>query len=202
MVDTIDDGSGAGKPDDPFDLAALRQPQNVAQVRHRRLSVPVRRKPNRLDFVRTHPDPAYRVPMWLFRPGRGDDNSSGEEIYFVHNKVVQELESECRLHTIFTGVNLQGSPFLWCVPEPLDDGREPNTWLVTNREAAELAMQRWVRVASDMGAGAYCVHEYEGPPIEPKWPEESFLDLLKLGFKHRMIDHPEHPMIMRLRGLA
>ena len=201
MADNIDDIGGAAKEADPFDLKALREPQSLVQVRKRRLSVPVRRKPNRLDFVRTHPDPEYRVTLPIFRPGKSDSGGD-EEMYFVHATVLDEMRNECRLHTIFTAVNLQGNVFLWCVPLPLDDGKEPNTWLVTNREAAELAMDRWVRVASDMGAGAYSVIEYEGPPIEPVWPQEPFLDLLKLAFKNRMIDHPDHPMILRLRGLA
>src|SRR5262249_43214370 len=38
------------------------------------------------------------------------------------------------------------------------------------------------------GAGAYKIIEYEGPPIEPVFPQESFLELLKLAFKNRMID--------------
>jgi hypothetical protein len=200
MVDIVNDGAGSGNSAaDPFDLKALREPQSLVQVRRRRLSVPVRRKPNRLDFVRTHPSPEYRVDMPLFRCQ--SDSGGDEECYFVHPRVMAEMQNECRMHTIFTAVNLSGGVFLWCVPIPQDD-REPNAWLVSNREAAELAIHKWVRVASDRGAGAYCVHEYEGAPHEPVWPEESFLDLLKLGFKNRMIEHPDHPMILKLRGLA
>ena len=201
MADNIDDISGTAQEADPFDLKALREPQSLVQVRKRRLSVPARKKPNRLDFVRTHPDPEYRVTLPIFRPGKSDSGGD-EEMYFVHATVLGEMMSECRMHTIFTAVNLQGNVFLWCVPLPLDDGKEPNTWLMTNRAAAELAMNRWVRVASDVGAGAYSVIEYEGPPIEPVWPQEPFLDLLKLAFKNRIIDHPEHPMILRLSGRA
>jgi hypothetical protein len=188
--------------DDPFNLKALREPQQLVQVRQRRLVVPVRRKPNRLAFVRVHPDPEYRLTaMPIFREGKSDSGGD-EEMYFVHQSVLGEMAGEYRLHSIYTAVDLQGNPFLWVVPLPQDDGREPNNWLVTNREAAELAISRWVRVASDMGAGAYKVIEYEGAPIEPVFPQEPFLELLKLGFKHRMIDRPDHPKILRLRGLA
>jgi hypothetical protein len=201
MTDVAAKGNGSANTFDPFDLGALRESQSLVQVRQRRLSVPVRRKPNRLDFVRVHPDPEYRVNMPLFRQGRADGGGD-EEVYFIHPTVVSEMAAEVRWHTIFTAVNLQGSPFLWCVPVPLDDGREPNTWLVTNREAAELAIKKWIRVASDMSAGAYCVHEYEGPPVEPVFPSESFRNLLELAFKHRLVDRPDHPVILRLRGLA
>jgi hypothetical protein len=138
--------------------------------------------------------------MPIFRAGKSDGGGD-EEMYFVHQSVLAEMDGEYRLHSIYTAVDLQGNPFLWSVP--IDDSdREPNNWLVTNREAAELAIERWVRVASDRGAGAYKIIEYEGPPIEPVFPQEPFLELLKLAFKNRMIDRPDHPMILRLRGLA
>jgi hypothetical protein len=202
MTETIAGANGSiNAGDDPFNLKALREPQQLVQVRHRRLAVPVRRKPNRLAFVRTHPDPEYRITMPIFRAGKSDGGGD-EEMYFVHQSVLAEMDGEYRLHSIYTAVDLQGNPFLWTVPLPVDDGREPNNWLVTNREAAELAIGRWVRVASDTGAGAYKIIEYEGPPIEPVFPQEPFLELLKLAFKNRMIDRSDHPMILRLRGLA
>ena len=185
--------------DDPFNLAALREPQSLVHVRQRRLSVPVRKRPNRLDFVRVHPDPSYRVNMALFS---APSDSGDEDVYFVRPEMLAEIAKECRHYTIFTAVNLQGGVFLWRVALPVDDGREPNTWLTTNREAAELAITKWVRVASDRNAGAYSVIEYEGPPIEPAWPKESFLDLLKLAFKNKIIDRPDHPMVLRLRGIV
>src|SRR5262245_52398184 len=137
-------GAESNTVDDPFNLKALREPQTLVQVRHRRLTVPVRRKPNRLDFVRVHPSPEYRINMPLFK--LKSDNGD-EEIYFVHASQLGEMQGECRLHTIYMAVNLKGGVFLWCVPLPLED-REPNNWLVTNHEAAELATQRWIRVAS------------------------------------------------------
>jgi hypothetical protein len=201
MTDIVSDGGGGGNSaDDPFNLKALREPQTLVQVRDRRLAVPVRRKPNRLDFVRVHPSPDYRVTMPIFK--MRSEAGGDEEMYFVHPSQQGAMQDEFRMHTIYTAVNLRGSVFLWCVPLPIDDGREPNNWLVTNRESAELAIQRWVRVASDMGAGAYRIVEYEGPPVEPVWPQESFLELLKLAFKNRMIDRPDHPIILRLRGLG
>jgi len=203
MTENLTGGNGGIKPaDDPFNLKALRELPQLVQVRQRRLVVPVRRKPNRLAFVRVHPDPEYRHPsVPIFREGKSDSGGD-EEMYFVHPSMLAEMSGEYRLYSIYTAVDLQGNAFLWIVPLPQDDGREPNNWLISNREAAELAITRWVRVASDMGAGAYKIVEYEGPPIEPVFPQEPFLELLKLGFKHRMIDRPDHPKILRLRGLA
>jgi hypothetical protein len=201
VVDGVDNGNDdSGKPD-PFDLKALREQQSLIPVKRRRLSIPVVRKPNRHRFVRVHSDPEYRIDIPVFRPHRDGEGGGDDEIYFVHPSVLHELEAECRIATIFTAVTIQGNPFLWCVMRPIDDGRDPNSWLVSNREAAEIAMTKWVRVASDTAAGAYETHDYEGAPPEPKFPPESFQELLRLGFKHHLIDRVDHPVILGLRGL-
>jgi hypothetical protein len=198
MADNVDSGDGAVNKD-PFGFGELREAQTLLQVRRRRLHVPVRRKPNRLDFVRVHPSPEYRLDVPLFRlQADGGD----EEMYYVHPSMIDEIRSECRWYKLFTAVNLNGSVFLWCVPMPLDDGREPNTWLVSNQEAACLAMEKWIRVASDRETGAYVVFEYEGAPKDPVWPPESLHELIKLAFKNRLIDRRDHPMILKLRGLG
>jgi hypothetical protein len=51
-----------------------------------------------------------------------------------------------------------------------------------------------------MSARAYETYEYEGTPPEPKFPQEPFQELIRLGFKHRLIDRPDHPIILGLRG--
>src|SRR5262249_56740918 len=134
--------------DDPFNLRALREPQKLVQVRQRRLVVPVRRRPNRLAFVRTHPRSEYRVTMPIFRAGKSDSGGD-EEMYFVHQSVLAEMDGECRLHSIYTAVGLQGHPPLWTVSLPGDDGREPNNLLVQNPQAAPLALPRWCRPPFD-----------------------------------------------------
>ncbi len=197
------DNTSNSAPDtapDPFDLKALREQQNLIPVARRRLGIPVVRKPNRHRFVRVHPSPDYRIDIPIFRPQKDEEGGGDEELYYVHLPMLHELAGECRWATVFTAVTIQNNPFLWCVMKPMDTGREPNTWLVSNREAAEIAMRKWVRVASDMAAHAYETHEYEGNPPEPQFPKETFQELLRLGFKHRLIDRPDHPIILGLRG--
>ena len=87
------------------------------------------------------------------------------------------------------------------MPLPLDDGRR-NDWHATAREAAELAKGGWVRVAADMSLGAYRIFKAEGQLVDPAWPDQSLNDLLRLGFRDRVIDSDAHPIVRRLRGLA
>jgi hypothetical protein len=183
---------------DPFDLQALREAPILVKVKPRRLHIPVRRRPNRHDFVRTHSDPEYRINLPIFRGGSDGDD---EEMYYVVPAMMAEMPNEVQLYTAFTAVNLRGSVFLWCIPIPPDD-RQPNAWLVTNRECAETAIDKWVRVASNRDDGCYHAVDYEGPPVEPVFPQETFRELLMLGFKNRVVDRPDHPIILKLRGLA
>ena len=57
----------------PFDPAALRLDQSFADtvgVKKHLMTVPVR-KPNRQDFVRVHPDPAYQADACRHYRGQG-----------------------------------------------------------------------------------------------------------------------------------
>jgi hypothetical protein len=51
-----------------------------------------------------------------------------------------------------------------------------------------------------MALGAYDVFEATATLPEPQWPDQSFQELLKVGFKDRQIDSLDHPVIRKLRG--
>src|SRR5262249_21091855 len=101
--------------------------------------------------------------------------------------------------TIFTAINRQGVVFLWPVRLPGPDGKLDD-WSRSALEAARLAMGGWVRVQANMGLGAYDVFQAVGALTEPQWPEESFGELLKVGFNGKLIDSPDHPVLRKLRG--
>jgi hypothetical protein len=63
-------------------------------------------------------------------------------------------------------------------------------------------MHRWVRVAANMALGAYEVFEASANIPEPAWPDLSFPELLKIAFQDRLVDRPDHPVILKLRGAA
>src|SRR5262249_37753929 len=73
---------------DPFDPAALRLDQSFADavgVKKRLMTVPVR-KPNRQDFVRVHPIPAYRLT-----PAAIIELKEDREVYLVTPNMAQDL---------------------------------------------------------------------------------------------------------------
>lgn len=112
-----------------------------------------------------------------------------------------ELFSEIIPVRLYTAITRQGTVFLWPCKLPSLDGRR-NGWHETALTAAALAMERWVRVAADLGLGGYQVFKAAADLPEPTWPDHSFQELLRVAFKERLIDRADHPVLCRLRGEA
>ena len=178
-----------------FNLEDLRLSQDFASqvgVKKALLTVPVR-KPNRQEFVRTHPDPNYRFETALL------ELKSEREMYVVAPHVQPELPGELIPMVLFMAITRQGVLFLWSIRLPGPDGRH-DPWNRSALEAAQLAMTQWVRVASDIHLGAYEVSLATGALPEPEWPAEDFEHIFQVAFKDRYIDSVDHPAVRRLRG--
>ena len=96
---------------DPFDLAGLRLSASfleTAGVKKLITTVPVH-KPGKQDFVRVHPEPAFRENVALIE--LKDDRES----YVVHHDLTGVAERGDRYSTLFTAINRQGVVFLWPV---------------------------------------------------------------------------------------
>ena len=182
----------------PFDPASLRLDQSVSEnvgVKRMLSTVPVR-KPNRQDFVRVHRDPAFQlIPAAII------ELKEDRETYLVTPAMAAELPGEFAVAAIFTTMNRQNVVSLWPVKLPGPDGKH-NEWHRTAAEAAELAKDRWVRVTTNMALGAYEIFEASGDLPEPPWLDLPFEEILKIAFRDRIVDRPDHPLIKRLRGRA
>ena len=187
--------SQVDKPD-PFDPAALRLDQSFADsvgVKKRLITVPVR-KPNRQDFNRVHPDPAYRLT-----PAAIIEVKEDREVYLVTPEMAQNLPGEFVAATLHTCINRQGVLSLWPVKLPGPDGKH-NEWHRSAAEAAELAMKVWVRITANMSLGAYEPFEATGDLPPPVWPEIDLPEILRIAFNDRIVDRLDHPLVQRLRG--
>lgn len=181
----------------PFDPASLRLSQDFAAglgVKKALLTVPVR-KPDKAWFVRVHPDGAYRLQTCVV------ELKEERETYLVDRALWPELSTEANFspRLLCTAVNRQGVLFLWPIRLPGADGKI-DSWSQSALEAANLAQANWVRVTANMSLGAYDVYQAAGALAEPAWPELPFAELLKTGFKDRLIDSPNHPVLRKLRG--
>jgi hypothetical protein len=184
-------------PPDPFDLENLRLKQNFSEtagVKKLLRTVPVR-KPNKQDFVRVHPDPAFRESFAMI------ELQDDREMYLIGGaSLAAELAVETFSATLFTAVNRQGVTFLWPVRLPKADGKEMD-WHRSMREAAEEATRKWIRVTANKSLNAYDLIIAEAITTEPQWPDVSFQELIKIAFRDRLITSLDHPAIRQLRGL-
>src|SRR5215211_2865812 len=162
-----------GKAPDPFDIASLRLNPSfleTAGVKKLLTTIPARR-PNPQDFVRTHPAPEYRENFAMI------ELKDDREDYLVRPEILPELTGEIVFKTIFTAVNRQGVLFLWPVKLPTPDDRKME-WPRSAREAAEMAMTKWLRMKANMSLGAYEITVAESEMAEPVWPQLSFQELI------------------------
>jgi hypothetical protein len=79
-----------------------------------------------------------------------------------------------------------------------------NTWCASNLQACETAKSQWVMAVSrkDEGVDAYQVKLANDPDAfpPPNWPTQSIDELIAITFSGRMIETPDHPGLLRLRG--
>jgi hypothetical protein len=185
------------EPSDPFDLSKLCLDQNFVEsagVRKLLTTIPVR-KPNQQDFIRVNPAPEFRANLAII------ELREDREIYLVPAAIAINLPGEYAMMTTYTAINRQGVLFLWPVRLPAPDGR-PNEWNRSAADAAGLAMRRWVRVKANHALGAYEIFEAASTIPDPEWPDLSFQESLRIGFRDRLVDGLDHPVVKRLRGLA
>lgn len=184
---------------DPFDPAALRLGGDALShlgAKKALVSAPVR-KPEKNWFVRVHPDDAYALQTAVIELKA----ERGSELYLLSPDMRDALADEPTLKPValFTAVSRQGVVFLWPCRLPGPDGRA-DEWSRTALEAAERAKSKWVRVTANMDLGAYDVLEATGAIPEPDWPDLPLKELLRVGFKGRLIDTATHPVLRQLRG--
>jgi hypothetical protein len=182
----------------PFNPAALRLSQSLTGavgVKKLLTTVPVR-KPNRQDFVRVHPDPAYRLT-----PAAIIELNEDRETYLLSPAIAQQLPGEFKVVALYTAINRQGVLQLWPVKLPGPDGKHLE-WHRSAAEAAERAMEHWVRVTANMSASAYDIFEASGGLPEPVWPDISFEEILAIAFRDRYVDRADHPLLQRLQGVV
>jgi hypothetical protein len=184
---------------DPFDLDALRLPQDFTEglgVKKLLTTIPVR-KPHPQWFVRVHPEMRLNAAI-LELADTGD-------VYIVTKGVVAELAEHLKIKTLLLAITRHGLLFIWPVKLPDELGRLDD-WSRSALTAAKEAESRWVALKSDRHAGCYQigVAAANSNIPDPDWKaatqDKSFKELLRIAFQDRIIDRPDYPVIAQLRG--
>jgi hypothetical protein len=186
-------------PEDVFnDIEALRKTAVLKVSRKVVLTnVPVK-KPAKDVYFRVHPNPEWSLNCSVIVGDGGSD-----DFYFVtpfmlnHHTMLPRLR-RVTIATVYTWPG--GAISLW--PVPRIEETKIACWR-SARAAFDLAKTTWVQLVWNGDTFDYDVGTAEGINNEPQWPvDKSFQDLLRLGFADKIIDRPEHPYVLRLRGLT
>ena len=186
-----------------FDFEAIRLPpdfEREAGVRKQLTQVRVR-KPRRQEWIRVHPDPAYRARVATIV--LKEDEKSKEEIYLVAPRRRSGCwADEITVATLYLAINRQGDVFIWPCRDPNPEMRRGDTAATSRIEAAEAAMTRYVRVQWRSPAYEISFRDDSIVEIEPIWPDKPFSELVEIAFfKVGMyIADPNHPVIKILQG--
>jgi hypothetical protein len=194
-LDFSDFAAAAPEPLDPEDLTAFALPDDYESSVAKKVlnTVPVR-KPSKESFVRTNPDPA----MWRTYSILELKEEGRTYIVTPQLAVALDAEGESTLTNalLVPTVDRRGNFFLWILK--LSD-RE-SSWHLSGNRAAELAKTKWVRIQSNMSAGAYDTCVAENQDAQPVWPEEDLATILKIAFEGKVITSRDHPVLKELRG--
>jgi hypothetical protein len=187
----------AQPPPDPFDPARLRMSQDFTGstgVKKLIVTIPVA-KPSKEPFMRTHPDPAYRLTTCVI------ELKQDRETYLVAPSLWTALAGESTFvaKLLITTITHQGVLSLWPIRLPGPDGRL-DEWNRSALEAADAARDHWVRVAANMNLGAYEIQVATGITAEPGFPDMPLKEILRIAFRGKYIDAIDHPVLRKLRG--
>jgi hypothetical protein len=180
----------------------LEQPPSPVQVT----------KPEPEWFFRVHPDPAYRSRFLLLETKEDKDKDKKKKggnfrgvIYLITRNLQEDVMAEPSLYPrlatiklLVTAITRQKVIFLW--PLRLPEEGETSKWTLSAWEAAREAQTKWVRVTSNMSHSTNIITP-AAPRVqlkEPAFPQRDFLDLVNAGFRGRIIDSWDHPVLKRL----
>ena len=188
--------AGDDGPVDPFDLEALRTGQAFEDYGAEEvlLSVDVR-KPDRKEYFRVHPDPAYRLDVPLLEHALGMDRT----FYWIAPSMRAPLADHLTWHRLFTCSSKKSGVFFWAakLPVPGNSGRK---WAESGLRCASAAMSEWGKMQGNSEGGGYVWSRAKAVHPDPVWPAKTLDELIRLAFGENTINSPDHLAIKMLEG--
>jgi hypothetical protein len=155
-------------------------------------------KPDKKEWFRINPDPASQMsPVYTLKL-QGKNTTA---TYLVLPEMKRYLEADIIKSTVVTCYSKTRGLFLWDIRLPKDDLDDSDTWADSTLEAAELAKTTWVNMRANMVAQRRDIRT-SSDLGEPQWPDLTLAAMLRKAFGKRVIDRPDHPVILRLHGKA
>jgi len=154
--------------------------------------VPVGR-PTKGKFFRASPDPANSIDVFVL------EDKVDTTFHLVSPHVAEVLGDLVRAATLHLAIDRADNPFLIPVPFPAENGQR-NPWHESLLRAIQVAREQWVRLVADKSVGIYQVYVAQGNLPEPKWPELTTDEIVRIAFTGRLIDSMEHPKVQSALG--
>src|SRR5262249_38701551 len=149
------------------------------------------------EWFQLHPSPQYQLPTSLFLQ-EGPELLS-PETYLVLPEYRHLFRRGLTPVILRLAVTSMETIFLWDMKMP-QDGRMTD-YYISLQEAADAAEKAWVRLEWNNPNRAYDYHLSIDDLGEPQFPpDKTMRDWLQLGFKGRVIDREDHPVILEYQG--
>jgi hypothetical protein len=150
------------------------------------------RKPNKQEFFRTR-----GKEHWLTTTAF--EWHEDQEYYIAAPEIISFLPLDTNPVLLVPKINKQGVLGLWPIKLPSPEGRM-SPWTESALNAAELAIEHWIRISAKMSMGMYEVVHAKSELSEPEWPNLTLEQILEKAFHDRYIDAPDHPILKKLNG--
>lgn len=181
-------------------MSRLAKPQNVLAAAVEQITRVGTNKPRKDFYFRVHPE--YYVDLISIQ-----EKDSMEPItYVVLGDVLAQAMSEEAITSVLLNrryylyVTQGGSYGLWGVSMPMDEGQDMNTWAESALNVIARAQKEWVRHYAKRGDGGYRIIPASKDLGAPKWPEETWEEIVELAFEGKIIDDIKHAVFEKLRG--
>lgn len=150
-------------------------------------------KPSKERFFRAHKSNDMVFPAMLL------ENKATSEVYLVGAPVSEVLGGLVRPVELYAAIDRQGNPSLIPVPMPDQNGNR-NPWHQSLADAVARSRNTWIRITANKAIGGYDIYEANAKLPEPIWPTESMDTLLDVAFRGRILNDPNHPVVVDLLG--
>lgn len=182
---------------DPFDPARFVIRATDALVKAEQLLTKMSvGKPPKTSFVMASNAPEHSITVGIL------ELVAERETYLLTPEGLSGVDPKlARMSVLTLAVDRMGNPFLWETRQPDVSGND-NPWAESMRIALSEGKKRWVRVVANQAQGMYDLFVAPGDLSEPAWPKYTMGEMLKAAFAGRVIDSPDNPVLLRLRGLV
>ena len=178
-----------------FDLNAMRLPTSYSAglgVKKVLNKVPVG-KPNQAVFFRIREGEAWTFSAFIY------SDKDANETYIVLPCVQPLLGNLARPAQLYAAIDRTDNPLLIPVILPSEGGHW-NSWHESLSQGVNMAKKHWVRLSANKSINAYDTNQALGALSEPVWPITTMEELIKIAFRGKIVDNPDHPVIQALQG--